>query len=228
MRTRWFSDLNEYKNNYMFCWIGFGLVFSVLFSGIVFLHFTVPNFDRQISHWLSSQMTFSSIFIFGIISDFGDLNLIVPLTFGLFVFFLWKREWINAFGLIFCVFIGGIVSSLLKYFFQQPKMNFVQSNVFEIDFGFPSGHTIMAILFYGYLAYLLVNRTQNKKLQWIIMVCAGLISLLVGLSRLLIGVHIPTDVLSGWVFGLTWLIISIGISQKILTKTIHYPFREND
>jgi undecaprenyl-diphosphatase len=225
MKSIWFREISKFpkrKNSFCLVFGGGGLL--LLFIFIVFLHYSNPIFDKIVGRWLSSGMTESSINVFGIISDLGDLELIVPITFGLLIYFLLKQQWKKATGLFFCVFGGGAVSSLLKYFFQQPKTDIFHSNVFNGDFGFPSGHTIMAILFYGYLAYLLVNSNLNPRWHWIIAGCAGLLSLLIGLSRLLIGVHLPTDVLSGWVIGLIWLLISIVLSEKIGKK----PNIDND
>jgi membrane-associated phospholipid phosphatase len=220
MITTWIRDIFEYKKrNNSLRWVILEAILSVIFAYIVFLHYSNLIFDKFIGHWLSSRMSQSSINIFGIISDLGDLKLIVPSTFGLLLYLLWKQKWSYAAGLFFCVFGGGAISSLLKFLFQQPKININHSYIFDGDFGFPSGHTIMGLLFYGYLAYILVNSSQNKKWHWVFMSCAGLIFFLIGLSRLLIGVHLPTDVFGGWAIGLIWLIISIVLSQRIGTKS---------
>jgi undecaprenyl-diphosphatase len=220
MITTWFRDIKKnLKRRKSFYLVFWGAILSVLFSLIVFLHYSNPIFDKIIGHWLSARMTESSINTFGIISDLGDLKLIVPLSLCLLVYFLLKRKWKNAAGLLFCVYGGGAVSSLLKYYFQRLKADIFHLNVLNGDFGFPSGHTIMAILFYGYLAYLLIISNPDRRWRWIFAGCAGLLSFIIGLSRLLIGVHLPTDVLGGWVIGLIWLLITIALSEKIGKKS---------
>ena len=220
MTKPWLRNIFQNQNgNNALRWVLFEAILSVIFVNIVFLHYLNPIFDKFIGHWLSSRMSQSSMNVFGIISDLGDLKLIVPSTLGLLLYLLWKQKWSYAAGLFFCVFGGGAISSLLKFLFQQPKININHSYIFAGDFGFPSGHTIMAILFYGYLTYLLVNSSQNKKWHRVFMSCAGLIFFLIGISRLLIGVHLPTDVFGGWAIGLIWLIISIDLSQRIGTKS---------
>jgi membrane-associated phospholipid phosphatase len=200
---------NPYYMNFSF------VILLLLFLIVVYLHYSLPNYDKSIGHWLSSRMTQSGNIFFGLISDLGDFQLILPFTFALMVYFLWKRNWITTAGLFFCVFGGGLFSNLLKYLFQQPGTDVFHTNVLNGDFGFPSGHTIMGVLFYGYLAYFLAKSPENQKVRWICLGCAGFISFLIGLSRLLIGVHLPTDVLSGWVIGMIWLLISIDFNQRI-------------
>lgn len=74
---------------------------------------------------------------------------------------------------------------------------------------FPSGHTMMSIIFYGMLAYLFIRRTQSWKLQVLAVSAACLIIFLIGLSRIYLDVHYLSDVLAGYAGGLFWLTVSI-------------------
>ncbi|MGH7175721.1 MAG: phosphatase PAP2 family protein [Minisyncoccia bacterium] len=70
-------------------------------------------------------------------------------------------------------------------------------------YSFPSGHAVMSVVFYGFAAYALA-RTYPRLGGWIYL-AATLLTLLIGLSRVYLGVHYPSDVIAGWLLGLFWL-----------------------
>ncbi len=70
--------------------------------------------------------------------------------------------------------------------------------------GFPSGHAMTAVLFYGLIAYLLLPHLKSRGWRILAFVDAILIALLVGFSRIFIGLHFPTDILGGYAIGLGW------------------------
>ena len=74
---------------------------------------------------------------------------------------------------------------------------------------FPSGHALMSVVFYGFITYLLFRRTESWRLRLFVMMAAGFIIFLVGLSRIYLQVHYLSDVLAGYMGGLFWLSICI-------------------
>lgn len=72
---------------------------------------------------------------------------------------------------------------------------------------FPSGHSSQAIACYGGLALAVVLTTRSRPRRTAAVAAAGLVALAVGTSRTYLGVHWPADVLSGWIVGLTWLVL---------------------
>jgi membrane-associated phospholipid phosphatase len=196
-------------------WVNFGIGAVVLFIFITIIHYSQTELDYKTGSWLYAQMTTTSVALFGSISDLGDIALIFPVTFGLLIYFVWRRNWRIMAGLVSSICGGGAINYLLKILFQRPQIDLLKAKTQAVDFGFPSGHTVMSILFYGFLAFTLIANTDSRKWRWIIGLSAGMIVFLIGISRLLIGAHIPTDVLGGWVLGAIWLAISIDISNKI-------------
>jgi undecaprenyl-diphosphatase len=80
-------------------------------------------------------------------------------------------------------------------------------------YAFPSGHTTTAALAYVLAAGLLVQRWPNRRA--VLFSCAGLCSVAVGLSRVYLGVHWPTDVLGGWLLAASWLALCAVVHQAI-------------
>ncbi|MGI8495741.1 MAG: phosphatase PAP2 family protein, partial [Pyrinomonadaceae bacterium] len=67
----------------------------------------------------------------------------------------------------------------------------------------------------GALAAIIINRTDNRRLQLITLICAALLILLIGLSRIYLGVHYPSDVLAGFIIGFIW-VTTVAIGDKLL------------
>jgi undecaprenyl-diphosphatase len=73
------------------------------------------------------------------------------------------------------------------------------------SYSFPSGHALFAVCFFGGLAVLLTHRLNNRAVQVAVWLLAAVIILLIGSSRVYLGVHYPTDVVGGYAVGLAWV-----------------------
>ena len=101
----------------------------------------------------------------------------------------------------------------IKNLVQRPRPP--QALITESGFSFPSGHAFVAIVFYGFLLYLIINFFENKTIRKLAIFFIPLIILAIGYSRIYLGVHWYSDVLAGYFFGVIWLLIVIFILEKI-------------
>jgi membrane protein DedA with SNARE-associated domain/membrane-associated phospholipid phosphatase len=88
----------------------------------------------------------------------------------------------------------------------------------ENSFSFPSGHATIAIAFYGFLAYYLIKNSKKWKFKINVFFASFITILLIGFSRLYLGVHYVSDVWGGYLAGAIWLIIAISLSEYLLSK----------
>lgn len=102
---------------------------------------------------------------------------------------------------------GQGLSSLLKLFFHRPRPDLVPHGAYVYTASFPSGHAMMSAVTFLTLAALLARVQPRLRLKAYLLVLALLLTLLVGLSRLYLGVHWPTDVLAGWTAGACWALL---------------------
>jgi undecaprenyl-diphosphatase len=111
-------------------------------------------------------------------------------------------------ALLLAAILGGLLlSTLLKEVFHRPRPSVVPHHSFVDSPSFPSGHSMLSAVVYLTLGTLLDRLVQSLRLKFYFLGVALLLSFLVGLSRVYMGVHYPTDVLAGWAAGLTWAVL---------------------
>jgi len=122
-------------------------------------------------------------------------------------FFLLLRRF-QALALIWATAITGtLLMGGLKDFYARPRPELIPglSEVFSPSF--PSGHAMMSAMIYGSLAVLVAWFVNERGLRiFLIGLAAGLV-MLIGLTRIILGVHFPSDVVAGWLIGLAWVVM---------------------
>ena len=118
--------------------------------------------------------------------------------------------------------LGGVaIYKPLKHFVLRQRPDASLHLVTQGGYSFPSGHSVTSVIFYGLLLYLIQKNCKNETLRNILSVVCGFLALLIGPSRIYVGVHWPTDVLAGWCIGGAILIIAITLCNKY-TKGSNY------
>ena len=103
---------------------------------------------------------------------------------------------------------GGLaLAVLLKDVFARPRPDIVPRGAYVITSSFPSGHSMMSAITYLTLGALLARSVERKRLKAYFLILAAVITFLVGVSRVYLGVHWPTDVLAGWTAGTVWALL---------------------
>lgn len=108
-----------------------------------------------------------------------------------------------------------VINNLLKIIIARPRPN-VNSLVIETGYSFPSGHSVTSMVFYGYLVYLIWKYIDNKKIKIPLVIFFVLLIFIIGFSRIYLGVHYTSDVLSGFLLGIIYLMVFIKMSEKYI------------
>ncbi|CEJ14332.1 phosphatidylglycerophosphatase B [bacterium YEK0313] len=109
------------------------------------------------------------------------------------------------------VLSGAGLSQVLKAFFDRARPDLVPNAPVELSASFPSGHSMVAAVTYLTLGVLLARIETDRRVRVFFPLVAVVLTVLVGVSRVYIGVHWPTDVLGGWLIGAAWAMACWGV-----------------
>lgn len=133
---------------------------------------------------------------------------VLPLMIAVVVGYLGMTRKYSAMCLVLGATVSGLLLSLLlKYFFDRPRPSVVPPLALDYTSSFPSGHSMLAAVVYLTLGSLLARLVPQRRLKIYFIAVAMFLTLLVGLSRVYLGAHYPTDVLAGWTAGLIWALV---------------------
>jgi undecaprenyl-diphosphatase len=122
---------------------------------------------------------------------------------------------------VFAAVAGGLgLSSILKASFDRPRPQIVPHLSSVYTSSFPSGHSMMSAIVYLTLGALLAHMVESRRLKFYFLAVAMLLTGLVGISRVYMGVHYPTDVLAGWTAGLVWAAICLLAIRKLQRRGV--------
>ena len=117
--------------------------------------------------------------------------------------------------------LGGMVlSSLLKLVFGRPRPTVVPPLVEVHSASFPSGHSMLSAVVYLTLGALLARTTTRRRLRVYFIAVALALTFVVGLSRVYLGVHYPTDVVGGWAAGALWALVCALAAQALQRRNV--------
>lgn len=108
-----------------------------------------------------------------------------------------------------------MLNKLIKTAVQRPRPDDVVHLISEGGFSFPSGHSITSMFVFGLLIFLVRSNVRNKTAANVLTAVLSIPMILIGLSRIYLGVHYPTDVLAGWCLGIAVTAAVIGIKRII-------------
>ncbi|QEF97771.1 phosphatidylglycerophosphatase B [Stieleria maiorica] len=114
-----------------------------------------------------------------------------------------KQPWVALF-IVAAILSGTAVSTLMKLGFDRPRPELVPHETRIYTKSFPSGHAAMSSLVFLTLGAVMARTERDRRTKVFLIVVPIALSLLVGISRVYMGVHWPTDVAAGWLFGMTW------------------------
>lgn len=122
--------------------------------------------------------------------------------------FMLRGKWRTGAFLAFVVIAGTMLSNALKVFFDRPRPD-LTGIVHVASASFPSGHATVSAVTYLSLGVVLARASDRRRLKLFYIAVAILLTGIVGLSRLYLGVHYPTDVAAGWALGAAWAIVCV-------------------
>ncbi|PXV61800.1 undecaprenyl-diphosphatase [Dyella jiangningensis] len=170
----------------------------------------LPAFDQSLAKDLHASMQPGVLRLVAAVSHAGDLGSVAAASVLVLAVLLLRRH--VRLATCWAVAMAGIVpiNSGLKAMFQRPRP--LDGYMVEHGWSFPSGHAFGAIVFYGMLAYVLLQRLPHRWHRWVIAAAVAMIGV-IGLSRIVLQVHYFSDVMAGYASGMAWLAVCLGMAE---------------
>lgn len=180
------------------------LLIVFLLLTILVLTGSIKLFDSSIYNFLINLRSKPMDTFMKTITKFGN-TMSVIIILAILVFILKKDD-----GYLLVINTVCVVSSnqILKHIIRRARPDHLRL-VKEKGFSFPSGHSMVSIALYGILIYIVNKNIKNKTLKIILISLLSLLILFIGLSRIYVGVHYPSDVLSGYILATVITILVI-------------------
>jgi undecaprenyl-diphosphatase len=140
--------------------------------------------------------------------SFLGSTIFLTIATALVVFLFTRRHWRRE-AILFAITMGGaaILNTTLQLAFQRPRPVPYFNLLPPESYSFPSGHSLASCCFYGALAAIVTARLKRKRARMIVWVSSIAMFLLIGLSRIYLGVHYTTDVIAGFSAALIWIMV---------------------
>jgi len=179
-------------------------VFGAIAEDVV-THDPLTIVDVQLSVWLHEHSVPSLTRCMLLISQLHSLLGVTVMTLAVSAYLWIKRLRMWILTLMLAVFGGMLLNLCLKQIFARQRPHFDNPFLVLTTYSFPSGHALVATVFYGTLCALIVSRCRRWVWRMLTIVVAALLVLLVGFSRIYLGAHYLSDVLAAIAEGLAWL-----------------------
>lgn len=172
----------------------------------------LDGFDDAVRYRVYNMRSEKQTMFWKFITHSGDREIVIMLG----IVLLLVKSLRNKYGVKFAIVAlsSTAIYQGMKYIFQRPRPDIALRLIEESGYSFPSGHSMNCLVSYGILAYLLLRYCENRKLAKLLSIGLGLIIILIGLSRVYVGVHFPTDVIGGWSLGIAVLVAIMYAFEK--------------
>jgi membrane protein DedA with SNARE-associated domain/membrane-associated phospholipid phosphatase len=188
----------------LFLSLGALWVFASIAEDIVH-HDPITRFDIALANALHSYSSAAVLTVATTITLAGSPRVIVPLALVVGAILIRRRHWVFLFGWLTALVGGAALDGALKLLFRRPRPVWDDPWAVAHGWSFPSGHAMGSLVAYGMIAYLAVAEWPRLSVRLAVIGGMSLLILLIGLTRLYLGVHYFSDVVGGYAAGAVWL-----------------------
>lgn len=218
--------INKYRENF---WKPKTMFYLGMLMIIPFLFLAVASYFEwgllgMFDDWIGSEVieereSLLTVF-FTAITRMGDgwFSAIVTLIISMVILLKLKNKWLALWYVLTISLGAGVLNQVLKFIFRRERPDSVEHLITQGGYSFPSGHAMGSMVVYGALIFLIVRLARRKLTYLVATVGFGALIVLIGVSRVYLGVHYPSDIIGGYSVGAMVLAFSIGMYGLSLTR----------
>ena len=173
-------------------------------------------FDARAEYFFVAARDLSLVRFFSTVSLFGEWYVVLGVLLVVSATLWFSNKRIFLFPMLVGVSSAEIITMILKNIIMRPRPE--TAVIIENSFSFPSGHATIAVAFYGFLAYILFRICRTRKEKIVVCAIGTFLILLIGLSRLYLGVHYVSDVVAGYLIGAVGLSLGMCLAEHFCER----------
>jgi membrane-associated phospholipid phosphatase len=168
--------------------------------------------DTIVEHFFLTLRTPTRTLFFNIVTMFADPKTILVFLLIIVAWLLYKKQKKLLYALVIGLTLSEGITYVSKIIFHRARP--LHGLIVETDYSFPSGHATIAVVFYGFIAFFLLSYYKKSVSKVIIILLTTIGILLIGISRLYLGVHYLTDIIAGYAVGTLGLIVGLNFYKQ--------------
>jgi membrane-associated phospholipid phosphatase len=172
-------------------------------------------FDRSIIEAVRSDLVRDLFSPLGLITELGSTGAVTAMAAVAFVFGAAIGPWRHGLAGAVTILLASILNATLKIAIARERPDLLEPVIVEHGFSFPSGHSALGMVAYGVLAVLVGRSRLPARARAGITLVLGAVVALIGISRIWLGVHYPTDVLAGWIAGGVIVVAYAALTRRV-------------
>ncbi|MGT2716600.1 phosphatase PAP2 family protein [Streptococcus respiraculi] len=173
------------------------LFFVILGYMVKFYPQQLVGFDSNIQTALRGDFPALATLFWTTITLLGNVTVLLPICLVV-AFFCYQKKWkIESYFILFSFVVMGGVSTALKYVYQRPRPR-IEWLIHTTGYSFPSWHAASTLMIAGVMVILIQQHMKSSPMRRLVQVGLVVLAMLVGISRIYVGVHYPTDIIGGW------------------------------
>ncbi|WP_201007772.1 phosphatase PAP2 family protein [Paenibacillus glycanilyticus] len=177
----------------------------------------IAAFDNKMTDAIRSVRSDAMTVVMRVFTELGSEYLVILIVIAfssLFAFIGYRRELIFYLGVIVS---SALLNLVLKTIFHRTRPD-INRIIEAYGFSFPSGHSMSAFTLYGITIYFLWKHLKYGWMRAVVILVGIVIIAMIGISRIYLGVHYPSDVVGGYLVSAAWLMMSIGLYERFLEQ----------
>ena len=176
---------------------------------------TLAAYDAQITDYIISHRSPALTQYFIFVTNVGDFyGYLIVVGISAFVSAVVFKRWKYVAQVTLVLVLATISNMMLKRFIDRARPG-IEHLVSVETLSYPSGHAMSAMAFYGFIIFLFYKIKMNIFLKFCVFLVLALLILSIGISRIYLGVHFPSDIAGGFIAGFIWVIFCILVFDLI-------------